>query len=78
MPSGYFLKELSFLEKDNFIHGVYTNGSTIVLSSEGNKIFEVWNKSTKCLSVAYDSIFDIMAISYPESVTKFYRERGTQ
>lgn len=38
----------------------------------------MWNKSNKCLCTAYDSIFDIMAISYPESITKFYRERGTQ
>lgn len=50
----------------------------MVMTNEATKIFEVWNKSSKSLCTAYDSIFDIMAVSYPESITKFYRERGTQ
>jgi len=72
------VKELHFLEKDMFLQGLFANGSTMVMTSEGNRIFEVWNKTNKCLASAYDSIFDIMAISYPESITKFYRERGAQ
>ena len=76
--SGYMLKELSFIDKDRFIQGIFGNGSTMVMTSEGQKLFEVWNKSSKCLCSAFDSVFDITAVSYPDSITKFYRERGTQ
>ena len=78
MPSGYVVKELNFLEKDMFIQGMFGNGSTMVMTNEGTRLFEVWNKSNKCIASAFDSIFDIMAVSYPESITKFYRERGAQ
>lgn len=78
LASGYMIRELHFLEKDMFIQGVFANGSTSIMTTEGAKIFEVWNKNTKCITAAFDSVFDIMAVSYPESITKFYRERGAQ
>jgi len=65
MPSGYMVKELQFLEKDLFLLGMFANGSSMVMTNEGAKIFEVWNKSSKCICAAYDSIFDIMAMSFP-------------
>ena len=39
MPSGYSVRELYFLEKDMFLQGIYNNGSTNVMTSEGTKIF---------------------------------------
>ncbi len=39
MPSGYLVKELHFLEKDLFLQGVFGNGSTTVMTSEGLKLF---------------------------------------
>lgn len=39
MPSGYMVKELHFLEKDMFLQGIFGNGSTTVMTSDGNKIF---------------------------------------
>lgn len=76
--SGYMVKEISFLDKDLFIQGVFANGSSMVMNSEGQKLFEVWNKNSKCLCSAFDSVFDIMAVSYPDSITKFYRDKGSQ
>jgi len=72
------MKELSFLDKDLFIHGVFANGCSMVMNNEGNKLFEVWNKNSKAICSVFDSVFDIMAVSYPDSITKFFRDRGTQ
>ncbi len=39
MPSGYLVKELQFLEKDLFLLGMFANGSSMVMTNEGTKIF---------------------------------------
>ena len=61
-----------------FIQGMFGNGSTLIMNSEGNRLFETWDKKAKCITSAFDSIFDFMVVSYPESITKIYRERGSQ
>jgi len=50
----------------------------MIMNSDGQKLFEVWNKNSKSICSAFDSVFDIMAVSYPDSITKFYRDRGAQ
>lgn len=41
-------------------------------------MFEVWKKDLKTIFSAYDSVFDVLAVSYTDKYTKFYRERGSQ
>ena len=73
LSSGYNVKELNFLDRDLYIFTQYMNGSCQVISWYGVKLLEVWNKLSKTLCAAYDSIFDIMVCSYNENFTKFYR-----
>lgn len=37
--SGYMVKEISFLDKDLFIQGLFANGSSMIMNSEGQKLF---------------------------------------
>ncbi len=42
----------------------YMNGSSAVMNCDGGKILEVWKKENKTICSAYDSIFDVMVVSY--------------
>lgn len=79
MSHGYLVRELSFIDRDMYLFGNFNNGSSMVVSMEtGNKVFELWNKNAKMICSTYDYTFDIMVVSYTESVTKFYRDHGAQ
>lgn len=56
-----------------YIFGSFNNGSAQVMTFEGNKIFEVWDKNVKCIHACYDPVFDIMIMSYEDNEVKFYR-----
>lgn len=58
------MKELQFIDRDMFIFAQYMNGSSVVMNSDGGKIFEVWKKDNKTICSAYDSVFDVMVVSY--------------
>lgn len=76
---GYMVKELSFIDRDMYLMGSFSNGSNMILNIEnGNKMFEVNSKNEKAISSAYDHTFDIMIVSYTGNSTKFYRDHGRQ
>jgi hypothetical protein len=60
----YTTKELFFIDKDMYLLGLFGNGSCQVMDLEGGRIFEVWNKTSKCICSCYDPVFDIMIMSY--------------
>lgn len=39
LNSGYMVRELSFVSKDMFLHGLFANGSSMIMNSEGVKLF---------------------------------------
>jgi hypothetical protein len=78
LTSSYNVKELSFIDRDMYIFCQYTNGASQVMNCEGGRVFEVWKKDLKTICSAYDSVFDVLAVSYTDKYTKFYRERGSQ
>ena len=76
LSHSYNTREISFIDRDMYLFGFFANGSSQVMSLEGNKIFEVYNKSSKCIHACYDPVFDILAVSYEDFNVKFYREHG--
>ena len=72
----YNTKEINFIDRDMYLGGFFANGSSQVMTLEGNKVFEVWNKTSKCVHACYDPVFDIMVMSYEDNEVKFYREHG--
>lgn len=59
-----------------YLSGFFGNGCAQVMTMEGNKIFEVANKNSKCVHACYDPVFDIMVMSFEDNEVKFYREHG--
>lgn len=61
-----------------FIHACFGQGS-VVMADNGSKLVEIHNQSNlQILCSAYDSYFDVMAVSYQNNSVKLYGDRGTR
>jgi hypothetical protein len=47
-----------------YLFGLFTNGASQVINLDGGRVFEIWNKGSKCMHSCYDPIFDIAIVSY--------------
>ena len=67
------IKELSFLNHDNYLYLQGLNGAINIYTMSGSRRLDYNNKATKCIASVYDARNDMLIVSSSEGTTKFYK-----